>query len=187
MSSAAKAAAKAASKPAATKIVAKATKPPAKPITAANLGPVSTDGHEVKDIQSCILSVLNSAPSPMRAIDIVVALSKEYGISAERSTINKILYGGPFETTEKEGAAPLWKARRVEAAETRKPTLRAAGFEMWISPGLECAEKVIRASLKPFTELTDVVCDLTTAEGQLASEIVSELGLDAEEKDGEDE
>ena len=58
-----------------------------------------------------VSAVLQESENPMRAVDIVRALT-EKGIAATTTSINKILYSGPFTRGTGAGTAPTWTARR---------------------------------------------------------------------------
>lgn len=133
-------------------------------------------------LEELVLEILTVKPN-QRAIDIVIALSKDHSIAVERSVVNKILfYAGKFETVEKQGAAPLWRVNgeAVGTGAGPMPTISTAAVKLWVAPGAEGAYKILRAVLEQLAELGEsgVTCDLTTAEGKLAAQIVADAGLE---------
>lgn len=118
----------------------------------------------------------------MKAIDIAKELIKTFGHKVARAEINKILYGGPFETAEKDGAAPLWRLRSdmvvASGSAATTPTLGATNVSLWIAPGTPGADEIVAAVLGALAKLQvkEVKCD-ASEEGKIAAQKAAETGI----------
>lgn len=68
-----------------------------------------------------VATILRASATPMRAVDIAAALIKA-GTFANRESVNKLLYKGPFDKTDATGTSPTWALREV------RPSLHKDGF-----------------------------------------------------------
>ena len=67
-----------------------------------------------------VATILRASATPMRAVDIAAALTKA-GTPANRESVNKLLYKGPFDKADAAGT-PTWTLREA------RPSLHMDGF-----------------------------------------------------------